>query len=352
MVSSGIQESTMTDMLSMGKDLDFAGAGPAVEAFTLYVREIGAYPLLDANKERQLAQRIEAGDNEAREQLITSNLRLVILHAKRMASIARSLKVPDLVQEGNFGLLRAVDAFDYRRGCRFSTYASWWIMRFIMRAIREHDRTVRIPPSSHLVSAKLQNATNDFTKTFGRKPTLPELAQKADISVHRARSVITSRSSEFSIDRLDTDRDGHELDFSHSRFAKHRAELTPEDKTIMHDELRVITRNIRTTLRIIKRGASNKFFASHLSRNYEIFLLRYGIGYDFQPLTLNAIAKKFHLTRERVRLVVCDIWSALRDRGFFGDEELFAAQIARIQSISEYLGDIDLDSIHRYLLDK
>ncbi len=114
----------------------------------------------------------------------------------------------------------------------------------------------------------------------------------------------------------------------------------------------MITKNIRTTLRIIKRGASSKFFVSHLSRNYQIFLLRYGIGYDFTPRTLGAIAKEFCLTRERVRLVVCDIWSALRDRGLFGDEEQFVTQIARVQFISEYLGDIDTDAIHRYLLDQ
>ena len=164
-----------------------ASAGDVPEALTLFLREIGRYPLLDAREEIRLARRIERGDPDARERLITSNLRLVVYVAKRFSG--SGLQLVDLVQDGTLGLIRAADRFDWRRGCRFSTYATWWIRQAVQRGIHGNAETIRVPVHVREQMRELRALERQLLVELQREPTEHELADSAGLSDDEIREI-------------------------------------------------------------------------------------------------------------------------------------------------------------------
>jgi RNA polymerase primary sigma factor len=167
--------------------LDRATEDPSVDSLELFLRDIGRIPLLTAREEIELARRIERGDLDAKDRMIESNLRLVVSIAKRYQG--RELPLGDLVQEGTIGLVRAVEKFDYRRGFKFSTYATWWIRQSIARAIAEKGRTVRLPAHVDEMLRKLSRAERRLSGEVGREPTNAEIAEAAGIDLEEAEAL-------------------------------------------------------------------------------------------------------------------------------------------------------------------
>src|SRR5665648_303898 len=178
----------------------------------MYLKEIGRVPLLSAEEEIQLAKRMEAGDEEAKRRLAEANLRLVVSIAKRY--VGRGMLFLDLIQEGNLGLIRAVEKFDYRKGYKFSTYATWWIRQAITRAIADQARTIRIPV--HMVETinKLIRVQRQLLQDFGREPTPEEIAEEMDISVEKVREILKIAQEPVSLETpIGEEEDSHLGDF-------------------------------------------------------------------------------------------------------------------------------------------
>lgn len=159
--------------------------GPRGTSLEQYFQEIAQHPLLTSEQEVELARRLEAGDQEARRVLIESNLRLVVSIAKRYATRCRHLELADLISEGNTGLMRAVDKFDYRLGFKVSPFATWWVRQFITRAIAQQDRQIQLPVHMLESLSQLSKAENWLTGTFGRAPTLTELAHETGLPISK-----------------------------------------------------------------------------------------------------------------------------------------------------------------------
>ena len=250
------------------------------DSVKMYLKEIGKIELLNAEQERDIAQRMADGDEEAKEMLINSNLRLVVSIAKKYMN--RGLSLLDLIQEGNIGLIKAVDKFDYTKGFKFSTYATWWIRQAITRAIADQARTIRIPV--HMVETinKLTRVQRQLVQDLGREPTTEELAKEMSMEPAKIREIQKISQDPISIDKpVGEEEDSHLVDF------------------ISNDELAAPEEEVA---RILLKEDLIKALNSLTERERKVIELRFGLK-DGIPMTLEQVGKKLGVTRERIRQI-------------------------------------------------
>jgi RNA polymerase primary sigma factor len=250
------------------------------DALQLFLNEAGKWPLLTAEEEVELAKRIERGDHEAKERMINSNLRLVVSIAKRYQG--HELHLLDLIQEGIIGLIRAVEKFDWRRGFKFSTYATWWIRQAVQRGVANKSRTIRIPV--HIVEReqKMARAERELVTQLGRVPTEQEVAKRAKLPLKQVREVRQVARAVTSLDKPI----GAESEGSFGELVAADQE-TPEDEVTYS----------------LQEKALRHAVEELPEREREIIKLRYGLNGDHDPKSLDAIGRELGITRERVRQI-------------------------------------------------
>jgi RNA polymerase primary sigma factor len=253
---------------------------PSTDSLRLYLGSIGRVPLLCAEQEVALAKRIERGDIAAKQHMVEANLRLVVSIAK--GYIGRGLTFLDLIQEGSLGLIRAVEKFDYRRGYKFSTYATWWIRQAVSRALADKARTIRIPV--HMVERlnKLINAERQLIQQLGREPTAEEIAAELECEVHEVRDIVRLAQQPVSLEKPM----GEEDDSALADFVEDVSAASPFE--IASEALR--RENITRVLALLPR------------REREVLEMRYGIV-GGRARTLEEVGRAFNITRERVRQI-------------------------------------------------
>ena len=278
-------------------DEDLAITAENVDAFAddsvrLYLREIGKIPLLTPEEEADLAQRIVKGDKKAKNKMVESNMRLVVSIAKRYGG--RGLDFLDLIQEGNTGLLRAVEKFDPEKGFKFSTYATWWVRQAITRAIADQARTIRIPV--HMVETinKVLRTTRKLTAELNREPTNEEIAKELDMEPEKIDYVMRIKQDIASLD-ASVGREGDDEDSVLGDFVEDEERDSPEDSAANQ---------------ILKEQLS-EIIATLTDREQKIIRLRFGIG-GGRPHTLEEVGNEFDVTRERIRQIEAKALSKLR----------------------------------------
>ena len=250
------------------------------DALQLFLNEAGRWPLLTKEEEVELAKLIERGDEEAKERMINSNLRLVVSIAKRYQG--HGLSLLDLIQEGIIGLMRAVEKFDWRRGFKFSTYATWWIRQAVQRGVANKSRTIRLPVHIADREQKMARAERVLAPQLGRQPTEEEIAKQAKLPLKQVREVRQAARAITSLDKpLGTDSEGRLGDL----FASEGSE--PEEELTVSLEEDVLHRAV----------------AQLPEREREVVKRRYGLNGDRDPASLEAIGRELGLTRERVRQI-------------------------------------------------
>jgi len=253
---------------------------PSLDSLRLYLRSIGRVSLLTAEQEVMLARRIERGDMQAKQQMIEANLRLVVSIAK--SYLGRGLTFLDLIQEGSMGLIRAVEKFDYRRGYKFSTYATWWIRQAVTRAIADKGRTIRIPV--HMVEKlnKVVHVERQLIQQLGREPTPEEIAAELETTVREVRDVLRMAQQPISLEKPVGEEDDSALgDFVEDQTAESPFELAAE---------RLRRENLRRAL------------AALPEREREVIEMRFGLTGE-RPYTLEEVGRAFNVTRERIRQI-------------------------------------------------
>lgn len=272
------------------EELEVEEAVPLDDAVRLYLREIGKIPLLTPEEEVELAKRFkEDNDQSAREKLINSNLRLVVSIAKKY--IGRGLSFLDLIQEGNLGLMRAVEKFDYRKGYKFSTYATWWIRQAITRAIADQARTIRIPVHMIETINKLVKHSRQLLQELGREPTIEEIAERMDMPPEKIEEIIKTAQEPISLETPV----GEEEDSRLGDLIEDTTMVAPADTASQH----LLSEDIQEIL----EGLS--------PREREILVLRFGLGGE-RPHTLEEVGKMFNVTRERIRQIEAKALRKLR----------------------------------------
>ena len=262
------------------------------DSVRLYLREIGKIPLLNAEEELELAHRVIAGDKKAKDKMAEANMRLVVSIAKRYSG--RGLDFLDLIQEGNTGLLRAVEKFDPDKGFKFSTYATWWIRQAITRAIADQARTIRIPV--HMVETinKLLRTQRRMTQELNREPTIEELAKELDMEPEKVEYVIKIKQDISSLD-AGVGRDGDEEDSVLGDFIEDEDTVSPEDSA---------------TNQLLKEQV-NDVLSSLSDREQKIVRMRFGLD-NGKSHTLEEVGQEFAVTRERIRQIEAKALTKLR----------------------------------------
>jgi RNA polymerase primary sigma factor len=249
------------------------------DALQLFLREAGRHPLLTAAQEVELAKKIEKGDGAAKQRMIQSNLRLVVSIAKNYRN--QGLPFLDLIQEGTLGLIRAVEKFDWRRGYKFSTYATWWIRQAVARALADKARTIRMPV--HIVERmqKMNRAERYLWTHLGREPTLEEIADEASLPLQQAKEVKAAARASTSLDQPVGDTDDAVF-----------GDFVAGDGPLPDEEVEISLRS----------QALQEALLALTDRDRQVLVLRYGLD-DAEPKTLEEIGKRLGLTRERVRQI-------------------------------------------------
>ncbi len=255
----------------------------------MYLKEIGKVPLLTSDEEVVLAKKMEKGDQAAKAKLAEANLRLVVSIAKRY--VGRGMQLLDLIQEGNLGLMKAVEKFDYKKGYKFSTYATWWIRQAITRAIADQARTIRIPV--HMVETinKLLRVSRQLLQELGREPTNEEIAEKMDIPVARVREILKISQDPVSLETpIGEEEDSHLGDF-----IKDENITAPADAAAF----------------VLLKEQLNEVLYTLTDREQEVLKLRFGLD-DGRARTLEEVGKEFNVTRERIRQIEAKALRKLR----------------------------------------
>jgi RNA polymerase primary sigma factor len=253
---------------------------PSLDSLRLYLRSIGRVALLTADREVALAKRIERGDLEAKQEMVEANLRLVVSIAK--GYLGRGLSFLDLIQEGSLGLIRAVEKFDYRRGYKFSTYATWWIRQAVTRAIADKGRTIRIPV--HMVEKlnKVVHVERQLVQTLGREPTPEEIAAELECTVREVRDIQRMAQQPVSLEKPIGEEEESEL----GDFVEDHAAESPFEQA--SENLR--RENVRRALEALPQ------------REREVIEMRFGLT-GARPYTLEEVGRAFNVTRERIRQI-------------------------------------------------
>lgn len=255
----------------------------------MYLKEIGKVPLLSGDEEIELAKRMELGDEEAKARLCEANLRLVVSIAKRY--VGRGMLFLDLIQEGNLGLIKAVDKFDWRKGYKFSTYATWWIRQAITRSIADQARTIRIPV--HMVETinKLIRISRQLLQEFGREPTPEEIAEEMDISVEKVREILKIAQEPVSLETpIGEEEDSHLGDF------------IPDEDVPAPAEAAAFSMLKEQLIEVLD---------TLTEREQKVLKLRFGLE-DGRARTLEEVGKRFDVTRERIRQIEAKALRKLR----------------------------------------
>ena len=255
----------------------------------MYLKEIGKIPLLSSEDEIELAKEMELGNEEAQKRLAEANLRLVVSIAKRY--VGRGMQFLDLIQEGNLGLIKAVEKFDYRKGYKFSTYATWWIRQAITRAIADQARTIRIPV--HMVETinRLVRTSRQLLQELGREPTMEEIGKRVDMPAERVAEIMKMSQDPVSLETpVGEEEDSHLGDFIQDDHV-----TVPQDAaayTLLHEQLMEVLGTLT-------------------EREQKVLRLRFGLD-DGRPRTLEEVGKQFHVTRERIRQIEAKALRKLR----------------------------------------
>lgn len=255
----------------------------------MYLKEIGKVPLLSAEREIELAKRMEEGDEDAKKELAEANLRLVVSIAKRY--VGRGMLFLDLIQEGNLGLIKAVEKFDYHKGYKFSTYATWWIRQAITRAIADQARTIRIPV--HMVETinKLIRVSRQLLQELGREPLPEEIAKELDMPVERVREILKISQEPISLETpIGEEEDSHLGDFIQDDNVPVPAEAAAQ--TLLKEQL-------------------DEVLDTLTEREQKVLRLRFGMN-DGRARTLEEVGKEFDVTRERIRQIEAKALRKLR----------------------------------------
>ena len=255
----------------------------------MYLKEIGVVPLLTNEEEKELALAVAAGDMQAKQRLAEANLRLVVSIAKRY--VGRGMQFLDLIQEGNMGLMKAVDKFDYSKGFKFSTYATWWIRQAITRAIADQARTIRIPV--HMVETinKLVREQRNLLQELGQDPTPEQIAERMDMTPDKVREILKIAQEPVSLETpIGEEDDSHLGDF-------------------IEDE--VIENPVEYTTRVVLREQLNEVLDTLTDREENVLRLRFGLD-DGKMRTLEDVGKVFNVTRERIRQIEAKALRKLR----------------------------------------
>jgi RNA polymerase primary sigma factor len=289
------------------EDLKSTVLEPFEDAIKLYLRDVHRNKLLSAAEEREIAARIDLGDKAARELMVVSNLRLVVRMAKRY--LGRSLPFLDLIEEGNLGLIKAVDRFKLSKECRFSTYATWWIRQSIERALLNQSRTVRLPVHIAEQLGKMSRATRELTRALDREPTFQEVADRLDVELSRVHRLLGVMKQTLSMDQPM----GESVDFCLRDVIEDNASQNLEEQLENLDRYRLVSRWLGTLSR----------FEKH------ILTLHFGLD-DTPTQTLASIGKSHGLTRERIRQIESRALEKLRTcltdehprQAYLGEENL------------------------------
>ncbi len=266
-----------------------AGRNSSTDPVRMYLREIGKVPLLTAAEEVKLAQEIERRSEEARAKLIEANLRLVVSIAKKY--IGRGLSFLDLIQEGNQGLMKAVEKFDWRRGFKFSTYATWWIRQAITRAIADQARTIRIPVHMVETMNKVFKASRQLSQKLGREPKPEEIAQAAELPIEKIHEIFRISQGTTSLAAPV----GEEKDSFLGDFIEDASSPSPYEETskeLLKESLREVLKSLEP-------------------REAEVLEMRFGLSGE-PPKTLEEVGGRFHVTRERIRQIEAKALRKLR----------------------------------------
>ena len=284
------------DVIAEGEEvekIDFTDTGDisstTQDPVKMYLKDIGKVPLLSAEEEIELAKRMEAGDEAAKKKLAESNLRLVVSIAKRY--VGRGMLFLDLIQEGNLGLLKAVEKFDYRKGYKFSTYATWWIRQAITRAIADQARTIRIPV--HMVETinKVTRVSRDLLQKLGREPLPEEVGEVMGLPKERVQEIMKIAQEPVSLETpIGEEEDSHLGDFIQDVSIPTPVEAT--NQTLLHEQLDDVVSTLT-------------------EREQRVIKLRFGWD-DGRPRTLEEVGKEFNVTRERIRQIEAKALRKLR----------------------------------------
>ena len=271
---SEVDKLLQTDLLKMAESMDVD------EPIKMYLREIGQIPLLSYEEEIDYAQRVLNGEEEAKQKLIESNLRLVVSIAKKHTN--RGLKMLDLIQEGNMGLMKAVEKFEYEKGFKFSTYATWWIRQAITRAIADQGRTIRIPVHMIETINKIKKESRIILQETGKEPTAEELAKKLELPVEKVKSILEMNQDPISLETPVGSEEDSELGY----FVEDDKFANPYD----------------ATTRVLLKEQLDEVLKTLNEREEMVLRYRYGLD-DGSQKTLEEVGKIFNVTRERIRQI-------------------------------------------------
>lgn len=270
-------------------EASFSERGSAEDPVRMYLKEIGRIPLLSSEEEIELAKRMEAGDEEAKKRLSEANLRLTVSIAKRYSG--RGMQFLDLIQEGNLGLIKAVEKFDYRKGYKFSTYATWWIRQSITRAIADQARTIRIPVHMVETMNRVNRTSRRLLQEYGREPSPEEIAEAMNLPVERVFEISKISQEPVSLETpIGEEEDSHLGDF-----------IQDDHIPVPADE----------AARVLLREQLEKVMDTLSEREQKVLALRFGLE-DGKPHTLEEVGREFQVTRERIRQIEAKALRKLR----------------------------------------